>query len=259
MEFRLHFDASEFLRQELREAQSRFTRRLCLAHRYPDIHSAPETSLLLSNPTRIGDIRLHLVGLNLQTKTAQKPKPNAHQDSAQSSAKTQVICLQNVTLSEESGPPAFLVKIVPRLGNQATCSSFDKKRPGYDTLPERRFEFVPFWGIAVFFLYAMRRVDCPGCGNGKQTLTTTYSLYLPRWAKRLSWKETAEAFQTSWDKVFAAVSVAVDWGLAHRDLSSVTTIGVRAFSPFGNACPPHGLASFLTDGAPGQCARAPGQ
>ena len=142
---------------------------------------------------------------------------------------------KNVTLSEESGPPAFLVTIVPRLGSQATCSGCDKKRPGYDTLPERRFEFVPLWGIAVFFLYAMRRVNCPGCGivvelvpwgNGKQTLTTTYSLYLARWAKRLSWKETAEAFQTSWDKVFAAVSVAVEWGLAHRDLSSVTAIGV---------------------------------
>ena len=71
---------------------------------------------------------------------------------------------KNVILSEESGPPAFLVKIVPRSGSQGTCSGCDKKRPGYDTLPERRFEFVPLWGIAVFFLYAMRRVNCPGCG-----------------------------------------------------------------------------------------------
>ena len=37
-------------------------------------------------------------------------------------------------------------------------------------------------------------------------------------AKRLSWKETAEAFQTTWDKVLSAVSMAVAWGLAHRDL-----------------------------------------
>ena len=29
-------------------------------------------------------------------------------------------------------------------------------RPGYDTLAPRRFEFVPLWGIPVFFLYAMR-------------------------------------------------------------------------------------------------------
>jgi len=36
-------------------------------------------------------------------------------------------------------------------------------RPGYDTLPIRRFEFVPLWGFLVFFAYAMRRVDCPAC------------------------------------------------------------------------------------------------
>ncbi|MER3423868.1 MAG: hypothetical protein C4293_12180 [Nitrospiraceae bacterium] len=28
----------------------------------------------------------------------------------------------------------------------------------------RRFEFVPLWGIPVFFLYAMRRVACRTCG-----------------------------------------------------------------------------------------------
>ncbi len=62
---RVDFDTSEFLRQELREEHSRFTRRLCLARRYPDIHSVPETSLLLSMPAKTGDIRLYLVGINL--------------------------------------------------------------------------------------------------------------------------------------------------------------------------------------------------
>ena len=36
--------------------------------------------------------------------------------------------------------------------------------PGYDTLAPRRFEFVPLWGIAVFFVYVMRRVACGDCG-----------------------------------------------------------------------------------------------
>jgi hypothetical protein len=36
--------------------------------------------------------------------------------------------------------------------------------PQYDRLPPRQFEFVPLWGIAVFFLYLMRRVDCAKCG-----------------------------------------------------------------------------------------------
>ena len=29
---------------------------------------------------------------------------------------------------------------------------------GFDRLPERRFEFVPLWGIPVLFVYALRRV-----------------------------------------------------------------------------------------------------
>ena len=63
--------------------------------------------------------------------------------------------------------------------------------------------------ILVFLLYAMRRVDCRRCGvvavkevlwgDGKRTLTKAYILFLARWARRLSWKETAEAFRTSWD------------------------------------------------------------
>ena len=65
------------------------------------------------------------------------------------------------------------------------CSVCGMSGPGYDTLPVRRFEFVPLWGIAVFFLYAMRRVQCPGCGikvervpwaEGKNHLTITYHL-----------------------------------------------------------------------------------
>src|SRR5205823_6276649 len=82
-------------------------------------------------------------------------------------------------------------------------------------LVERRFEFIPLWGFLVFLLYTMRRVDCRRCGvvaveevpwgDGKRTLTRAYMLFLARWARRLSWKETAEAFRTSWDKVFDAV------------------------------------------------------
>ena len=85
----------------------------------------------------------------------------------------------------------------------------------------RHFEFVPLWGILVFFVYAMRRVDCDRCGvkvevvpwaTGKQQITTTYAWFLARWAKRLSWTEVARTFHTSWDTVFRAVEMAVEWG-----------------------------------------------
>jgi transposase len=51
-------------------------------------------------------------------------------------------------------------------------------------------------------------------------------LFLVRWARRLSWKETAEASRTSWDKVFDAVEQVVTWGLEHRVLGQIDAIGV---------------------------------
>jgi len=127
------------------------------------------------------------------------------------------------------------IEIHPRKNRQPVCSRCGKPGPGYDTLPVRRFEFVPLWGIAVFFRYAMRRVSCPTCGvkveqvpwaTGKNHLTTTYAWFLARWARRLSWKEVGQVFQTRWDNVFRSVKMAVAWGLAHRDLDNITAIGI---------------------------------
>ena len=59
---------------------------------------------------------------------------------------------------------AVEVNLRPRQGTAAVCSGCHKSAPGYDHLPERRFEFIPFWGFLVFFLYRMRRVNCPRCG-----------------------------------------------------------------------------------------------
>jgi transposase len=51
-------------------------------------------------------------------------------------------------------------------------------------------------------------------------------LFLARWARRLSWKETANAFHTSWEKVFDAVEHVVTFGLEHRKLGAIDAIGV---------------------------------
>ncbi|MBZ5616973.1 MAG: ISL3 family transposase [Acidobacteriia bacterium] len=127
------------------------------------------------------------------------------------------------------------IVIRPRQGSAAICSGCHHPAPGYDHLPERRFEFIPLWGILVFFLYCMRRVNCPTCGilvedvpwgQGKHQLTKAYMLFLARWARKLSWKETAESFHTSWDKVCDAVEYVVTWGLEHRVLDSIRAIGV---------------------------------
>jgi len=50
--------------------------------------------------------------------------------------------------------------------------------------------------------------------------------FLARWARRLSWRETAQAFHTSWEAVYRSVEWFVEWGLAHRELREVTAIGV---------------------------------
>lgn len=142
---------------------------------------------------------------------------------------------QSVRWSESGGESVLLVEIVARAHSSPICSGCGCRGPGYDTLETRAFEFVPLWGIPVFFLYALRRVDCERCGvkveavpwaEGKHTLTNAYMQFLATWAKRLSWQEVAAVFKTSWEKVFHSVEWAVQWGLAHRNMSNVNSIGV---------------------------------
>jgi len=142
---------------------------------------------------------------------------------------------ESMKWSESAGELVLLIEIVARAHSSAVCSGCGRRRPGYDTLKSRQFEFVPLWGIRVFFVYALRRVDCKRCGvkveavpwaEGKHRLTNTYMHFLARWAKRLSWQEVAGVFKTSWEKVFHSVEWAVEWGLAHRALSNVSSIGV---------------------------------
>jgi transposase len=136
---------------------------------------------------------------------------------------------------EGTKKPVLLVKVRPDLRTSARCSGCLEVGPGYDTLGERRFEFVPLWGLSVFFLYAMRRLDCRKCGvtveavpwaEGKSHLTKAYAWFLASWAKRMSWQEVARAFNTTWENVFHSVEKAVAWGLQHRNLENITAIGM---------------------------------
>ena len=141
-----------------------------------------------------------------------------------------------VTWMEDSVPPAIEVEVLPRKNGLRVCSGCERVCPGYDTMPEpRRFEFVPLWGIMVYFVYQMRRVECPACGikvervpwaEGKSSLTTEYKWFLARWARRMSWKEVAVTFSVSWERVYESVKHAVSWGLKHRDLDDVEAIGI---------------------------------
>jgi len=127
------------------------------------------------------------------------------------------------------------IEVRARLGSKARCSGCSRSARGYDQLGVRRFEFIPIWGFAVMLLYAMRRVECRHCGvkveevpwaQGKHTLCNAYMLFLAHWARKLSWKETAQSFHTSWEKVFHAVEYVVQWGLEHRSVDAIRAIGV---------------------------------
>jgi len=128
------------------------------------------------------------------------------------------------------------IDVRARRGSKARCSGCNQPAVGYDQLAVRRFEFIPLWGFTVMLLYRMRRVDCPSCGvkveqvpwaeEGKHTLCNAYMQFLAHWARKLSWKETALAFRTSWEKVFNAVEYVVTWGLEQRSIKSVRAIGV---------------------------------
>lgn len=129
----------------------------------------------------------------------------------------------------------ILVSIEPHARSRPVCSGCSNKCPGYDRLEERRFSFVPLWAIPVYFVYAMRRVDCPDCGikvekvpwaDGKHHCTYSYRIFLSQWAKRLSWSETGKVFGVSWDTVYRSVRWVVMWGLVHRKTGKIEAIGI---------------------------------
>src|SRR5271156_6105155 len=130
---------------------------------------------------------------------------------------------------------AIEVPIRPRKGSRAVCGRCEKPAPGYDTLPPRKFDFIPFWGFVVFLIYARRRVQCADCGIGAEKLpwcegkhhsTQAHLLFLAHWARKLSWTEVAVSFLSSWDRVHDAVEYVVAWGLEHRSLEAIFAIGV---------------------------------
>jgi transposase len=143
---------------------------------------------------------------------------------------------QEVRLRCHRGRPACIeVRLAAHRGIGARCSECRQPAPGYDRLPERWWLFVPLWGIKTYFVYAPRRVECPQHGvvvenipwsQGKRPMTTAMMGFLARWARHLSWRQTARAFQTSWEAVYRSVEWFVQWGLARRSLEGVQAIGI---------------------------------
>ena len=129
----------------------------------------------------------------------------------------------------------LVVSIHPRKNGKVICSGCGKVGRIYDHLNKRQFAFIPVWNIPIYFEYRMRRVDCAQCGvkvedvpwgNGKSPITCVFQLFLAKWARLLTWKDTAKMFNTTWDTVFRSVKAIVEFGLTARSLEGVTAIGV---------------------------------
>ena len=131
--------------------------------------------------------------------------------------------------------PKIEVHVEPHAQSRPRCGHCLVLCPGYDRLEERRWMFVPLWGLATEYVCTPRRATCRVHGvvvehlpwnAGKQRITTAAMGFLARWARRLSWRETARVFGTSWETVYRSVEWFVEWGLAHRQLTGVESIGV---------------------------------
>src|SRR6266702_2547402 len=121
--------------------------------------------------------------------------------------------------------PRIEVKVEPRRGCKGICSGCGDACPGYDRLPQREFIHVPLWGIAVIFLYCMRRLACPTCGvtvevapwsTGKSPLTISYAWYLSEWAKLLSMQEVAIQFRPAIESFLGRPERRIDGRLIHQ-------------------------------------------
>jgi transposase len=151
----------------------------------------------------------------------------------------------------EGRPRQVEVRVRAHAGAHALCSICQQPAPGYDTLPQRKWQFPPVWNIGTYFLYPPRRVECARHGVviehvpwsvGKRPLTTAMMGFLATWARRLSWKETAEVFGVGWKAVYQAVQWVVAWGLEHRQLEGIKGIGIDEIH-WGKG---KGANSFLT-------------
>jgi transposase len=139
------------------------------------------------------------------------------------------------------GEQSLIIQMVARKNGQGECAYCGKRCGTYDTQPERDYEYVPLWGIKVYFRYAPRRVRCKQHGihvervpwaEGKEHMTKSYQSFLACWAKRLSWLEVATVFRASWESVYRSIKWVVDYGLTHRDWDNVEQIGVDELAVF---------------------------
>lgn len=142
---------------------------------------------------------------------------------------------RDTRLEETAGRLRLVMTIDAHRQRSALCSICETPAPGYDHEPERRWLFVPFWGLEAELRYTPRRVSCPTHGvivealpwnEGKRSTSKAMLQFLGQWARRLSWQEVARVFRVPWVSVCRSVEWMVEWGLKHRVLERVHALGI---------------------------------
>lgn len=119
--------------------------------------------------------------------------------------------------------------------SKGKCPECQEFCPRHNYQKVRYFTFISFWGYTIKIAYKPRRVICKQHGiiteympwaNGKSPITKAFSLVISNLAKKLSWKETAEFYKTSWHHVFTSVKYVVAYGLKNRCLNNIKAIGI---------------------------------
>ncbi len=133
-------------------------------------------------------------------------------------------------------PATIVATVVPRAGSQARCSGCGRAGPTYDHAARLRvWTLPPLFKFTLALVYTMRRVKCPACGvvvekvpwaTGKHSLCDGFRLLLARWARKLSWDETADGFHVSWADVYGSVQWVVEYGFQPRALENIRVIGI---------------------------------
>ena len=133
----------------------------------------------------------------------------------------------------------FTILIDRKKKRNLTCSSCEERAKIYDTQEERNWRHVSLWGIPTKIAYQPRRVSCPICGvkvekihwgPSKSNLSLPLVILLATWTKLLAFDVVAGLFGVSWSTVSSAVKQAVDYGLLHRDTTTVLYIGIDEIS-----------------------------
>lgn len=134
-----------------------------------------------------------------------------------------------------NGQKVIVIDLRPRVASKGLCLICRSPYRCYAHTKKRRFRFIPLWGYPVEIHYPRRRLQCPTHGikvewlpwaEGKSPLTNVFKIYLAQWAKYLTWQTTAVLFGVTWQNVFAAVNYVVTYGLEHRSLDHIESIGI---------------------------------